>query len=111
MLVLEQAGVELPAERNCELFLIPLGDHACKEVVKLTARLMDEGVKVQYDLLRRSVKAQMKYADKLGAACTAVVGDSELEEGCITVKNMLNGTQEKVALNALNSKWLEDFIK
>ncbi|MBQ6823438.1 MAG: histidine--tRNA ligase [Clostridia bacterium] len=111
MLVLEQAGVELPAERSCDLFLIPLGDRACKEVVKWTARLMNEGAKVQYDLLRRSVKAQMKYADKLGVACTAVVGDSELDEGFITVKNMLNGNQEKIAPDALNSKWLEEFIK
>jgi histidyl-tRNA synthetase len=93
------------------LFLIPLGDRACKEAVKITAGLMDQGAKVQYDLLRRSVKAQMKYADKIGAACTAVIGDSELDEGSITIKNMTNGQQEKIALNALNSDWLKEFCK
>ncbi len=111
MLVLEQAGVELPKEPACDLFLIPLGDRACKEAVKLAGRLMEDGVKAQYDLLRRSVKAQMKYADKIGVSCTAVIGDSELDEGMITVKNMADGRQEKVALDALDSKWLKEFIK
>ncbi|MBQ3085327.1 MAG: histidine--tRNA ligase [Clostridia bacterium] len=111
MLVLEQAGIDLAGESDCDLFLIPLGDRACKEAVCLADRLLDEGVKVQYDLMRRSVKAQMKYADKLGAACTCVIGDSELDEGAVTVKNMANGTQEKIALKELNAEWLEEYTK
>jgi histidyl-tRNA synthetase len=111
MLVLEQAGIRLEEESGCDLFLIPLGDAACKEAVRLTDRLLGEGAKVQYDLLRRSVKAQMKYADKIGAGCTAVMGDSELEEGAITLKNMKNGEQQKVALKDLSREWLEEFAK
>ncbi len=111
MLVLEQAGVELPAERDCDLFLIPLGERAVQEAVRLTALLTESGSRVQYDLMARSVKAQMKYADRIGAACTAVLGDSELEEGAVVVKNMADGRQEKVALDALSSKWLEGFCK
>ena len=44
-------------------------------------------------------------------ACTCVIGDSELDEGVITVKNMANGTQEKVALKELNAEWLEEYTK
>ncbi len=111
MLVLEQAGIELPAERDCDLFLIPLGDRATKETVRLCAKLLDQGARVQYDLMRRSVKAQMKYADKIGAACTAVIGDSELDNGEITIKNMADGRQQAIALNAINKEWLEEFCK
>ncbi len=111
MLVLEQAGIDLAEDGDCDLFLIPLGDRACKEVVCLADRLLDEGVKVQYDLMRRSVKAQMKYADKIGAACTCVIGDSELDEGVFTVKKMADGEQAQVAPSEMNSKWLEEFIK
>ena len=98
-------------ERGCDLFLIPMGEKAKKEAVRLCGALLDGGAKAQYDLLGRSVKAQMKYADKIGAACTAVLGDSELEEGALTVKNMANGAQEKIALSDLNAKWLEEFSK
>lgn len=111
MLLLDQSGIELPEERSCDLFLIPMGDAAKKEVVRLAGNLLEEGTKVQYDLLGRSVKAQMKYADKIKAACTAVLGDSELEEGALTVKNMADGKQEKISLQELNAKWLEEFCK
>ncbi len=111
MLVLEQAGITLEEEGGCDLFIIPLGDNACKEAVKLTDRLLGEGAKVQYDLLRRSVKAQMKYADKIGAACTVVLGDSELEQGSVAIKNMKNGEQQTVALKDIRREWLEEFAK
>ena len=73
--------------------------------------LMDGGSRAQYDLMSRSVKAQMKYADKIGAKCTVVIGDSELEENRVTVKNMKNGEQAAVALDTLNSEWLKEFAK
>lgn len=111
MLVLEQAGITLEEECGCDLFIIPLGDRACKYAVGLTDRLLGEGAKVQYDLLRRSVKAQMKYADKIGAAFTMVVGDSELDEGIATIKNMKNGEQKQIVLQDLNNALLEELSK
>ena len=111
MLLLEQAGIDLKEEQDCQLFLIPMGENAKKEAVRLAGALLEQGARVQYDLLGRSVKAQMKYADKIHAACTAVLGDSELEEGALTVKNMADGKQERIALEDLNAQWLEEFCK
>ncbi len=111
MLLLEQSGITLEEERGCDLFLIPLGEAAKKAALRLTGQLLDQGAKVQYDLLGRSVKAQMKYADKIGAACTAVLGDSELEEGALTVKNMTKGEQQRITFGELNAAWLEEFSK
>ena len=99
MLVLEQAGITLEEERGCDLFIIPLGDRACKYAVGLTDRLLNEGGKVQYDLLRRSVKAQMKYADKIGARYTLILGDNELAAGEAQLKNMETGEQTTVSID------------
>ena len=111
MLVLEQAGIEPPAERICDLFMIPLGERAKTQAIRLADRLLNEGVCAQYDLLGRSVKAQMKYADKIGAACVMVLGESELDAAAVTVKRMADGKQESVALDQLNRAWLEGFLK
>ncbi len=111
LLVLEQAGIDIPDPTGPDLFWIPLGEPARQKAVTLAMELMDQGARVQYDLMGRSVKAQMKYADKIGAVCTAVLGDSELEEGAVTVKRMADGSQQKVPFAQLNSRWLEEFCK
>jgi histidyl-tRNA synthetase len=53
------------------------------------------------DYLGRSIKSQMKYADKYNAKYTLILGDDELKQGLITVKNMATGSQEKKGLDEL----------
>ncbi len=60
----------------------------------------------QYDLAGRSVKAQMKYANKLGARYTMVLGDSELDTGRAALKNMETGETQEVEL----ASFAEDFM-
>lgn len=110
LLVLEQAGIEPPAEHLCDLFIIPIGDRAAREAVRLTGRLLDTGARAQFDLLSRSVKAQMKYADRLGAAATLVLGDNELDAGVAQIKRMSDGKQAPVQLSELTGAWLEEFL-
>ena len=55
---------------------------------------------VEIDHMERSVKAQFKYADKLGAKYVAVIGGNELAEGVMNVKNMSDGTSEQVSFDA-----------
>lgn len=111
MLVLEQAGIEAPKPCDCDLFIIPLGDAAKKEAVRIASGLLDGGMGAQYDLISRSVKAQMKYADKIGARATVVLGDSELEQGVVRIKRMADGEQAEISLSELDAKWLEEFLK
>ena len=54
----------------------------------LAKELRSEGLCVQFDTVGRSLKAQMKYADKIGACYCMVVGDNELEAGKAELKNM-----------------------
>ena len=61
--------------------------------------LRNAGVSALTEYGEKSIKSQMKYADKIGAEYTLVVGDREVETNVVTVKNMQNGTSEEIALN------------
>ena len=78
-----------------------MGTKASIEAANLVNSLRAEGFKAECDLCGRSVKAQMKYADKIGAKLSCIIGDSELEEGKVKVKNMTEGTSEEVELDEL----------
>ena len=62
----------------------------------LVSELRAAGVSAESDLMGRSFKAQMKYADKCGARFLAVMGDDELERGAVSLKNMLTGESSEV---------------
>ncbi len=96
LLLLAEGSMEVP-ENNPDVFLIPIGDAAKKQVYQLVYSLRGQGISAEYDLNGRSVKAQMKYADKIGAKYTVVIGDDEIAQGSYPVKNMQNGETVNVA--------------
>ncbi len=98
MLVMEAAKSEYPEEKGCDVYIAPLGEGAKQRAFELIKQLRTEGFAAETDLMGRSLKAQMKYADKLGAAYTLVIGDSELEQGIGKLKNMKTGAQTDVPL-------------
>lgn len=99
MLVMEAQGCEFPAPEKTMIYLAPMGEAAVVKCMELCAKLREEGFSAQTDLNNRSVKAQMKYANKLGAKYTVVIGDSELESGIVKLKNMETGEQTEVTLD------------
>ena len=80
--------------------LIGLGREAKDRCYVLAKELRARGVSVDFDLMDRSVKAQMKYADKTGALYTLVVGEEELKDGAANLKSMQNGGSILVKLEA-----------
>ena len=99
MLVMEAQGCEYPTPEKTMVYLAPMGEAAVVKCMELCARLREEGFSAQTDLNNRSIKAQMKYANKLGAKYTVVIGDSELESGIVKLKNMETGEQTEVTLD------------
>ena len=75
-----------------------MGEAATVKCMELCSKLRAEGFSAETDLNNRSVKAQMKYANKLGAKYTVVIGDSELESGIVRLKNMETGEQSEVTM-------------
>ncbi|NEF23087.1 histidine--tRNA ligase [Staphylococcus aureus] len=101
LLALEEEGIELDIEENLDLFIVTMGDQADRYAVKLLNHLRHNGIKVDKDYLQRKIKGQMKQADRLGAKFTIVIGDQELENNKIDVKNMTTGESETIELDAL----------
>lgn len=81
---------------KCDLYIATMGENALQKAVALTKSLRDEGYWVEYDVMQRGLKAQMKYADKIGACFSMVIGDNELESGAAVIKNMSDGEQTEI---------------
>ncbi|HDC5209178.1 TPA: histidine--tRNA ligase [Staphylococcus aureus] len=101
LLALEEEGIELDIEENLDLFIVTIGDQADRYAVKLLNHLRHNCIKADKDYLQRKIKGQMKQADRLGAKFTIVIGDQELENNKIDVKNMTTGESETIELDAL----------
>ena len=78
------------------LYIAPLGEKAVAAAQGIVYSLRREGISADTDHMGRGLRASMKYADKLGAEYTAVLGDNEIETGEVNVKNMTTGEQTAV---------------
>lgn len=101
LLVLENTGKLNAVEPKTDVYIAPLGENASKKALSITNGLRTAGLSAETDLMNRSLKAQMKYADKIGAKYVVVVGDDELTAGEVTVKNMADGSGEKVRIDKI----------
>lgn len=108
IIALEGQGTELPKPRECDLYIGSMGPEAGRRACKLAEALRAEGFWVECDLMERSVKAQMKYANKLGARMSMVLGDNELSTGRANVKDMASGEQKEIAFEEELSNLLYD---
>ena len=95
---LEKEGVEVPAMETPDLYVGILGAEAKAKAYKLVNEIRSHGLIVETDYMDRSVKAQMKYANKIGAKKVVIIGADELEKGAANVKDMATGEQTEVAL-------------
>ncbi len=99
LLVLQAQGLLPPENPACAVYLAPLGESAQVKAFALANLLHQAGVPAECDLCSRSLKAQMKYADKIGARFTLVLGDDELAQGRAELKNMKTGEKTPITLN------------
>ena len=100
LIVMEQTGVVIPEPEKPTVYLAGMDNDCRKKAFELAAALRKAGVFAEIDHMERSVKAQFKYADKLGAKYVAVIGGNELAENVMNVKNMGSGESEKVSFDS-----------
>lgn len=101
LLVLEKAGIELPGQPECDLYLCSIGENASCKAQELCQQLREVGLWAESDVVGRSVKAQMKYANKIGAKFSLVLGDDELANEKVQVKEMATGESQLVSFDKL----------
>lgn len=103
MLLMEAQNCTFPEASKPDLFIVALGDKATAKAVELCKDMRDEGFTALMDLNQRSVRAQMKYANKLDARYNVVIGDNEVEEGTAKLKDMATGEETEIALDTFVS--------
>lgn len=103
MMLMEAQNAPFPDASAPDLFVVALGDKATLKAVEIVKDMRAEGFTALMDLNQRSVRAQMKYADKLGAKFNIVIGDNEVENGTAKLKNMSTGEETDIALETFVS--------
>ncbi|PSQ94596.1 MAG: histidine--tRNA ligase, partial [Bacteroidetes bacterium SW_7_64_58] len=100
-LALDAAGVDRPDTPEPDVFIAALGEEAEQWVFRTTQSLRDAGLHVAHDLMGRSLKAQMKEANRQNAPYAVIIGGNELEAEAATVKEMESGEQAEIAFDVL----------
>ncbi len=101
ILAMKACGVEIVNDNAPKVYIAPMGEAATIRAARLVEDLRRSDIYAELDLVSRSLKAQMKYADKKSAAYTVILGDSELESGRVQIKDMKNSTQTEVGLDEI----------
>ena len=100
ILAMKEQGLDKVLPATPALYVAALGESAAIKAMEITERLRSTGRYVECDVVGRSLKAQMKYANKLGAAYVLIIGDEEIARGTAQLRNMSDGSQTEVALDS-----------
>ena len=99
LLVMDKQGCDYLPVKKCDIYFATMGDAALEKAMELSDQLREYGFYAEFDLMGRGLKAQMKYANKIGALFSAVIGDNELDSGKIKIKDMAEGKDIEIALD------------
>ena len=107
LMLLEKTGVEIENPNKVNIYFAPMGDNERDKAFELASLLRQNGISCDLDHMNRGIKAQFKYADKIGAEFVAVIGSNELANGVVKIKKMATGEENEVEF----SKILQFFNK
>ena len=96
LLIMEACGVLPQKAPGCDILVAGLGEAAKTKALELTKQMRDAGKRVIIDVMDRGLKAQFKYADRIGARYVAVIGDDELAKGVVSLRDMEKSSQTEV---------------
>lgn len=98
LLVMENDGVDIPEPKNVDIYLAAVEDDAIIKAMSIARQLRGEGIKVEAPHIKRSLKAQMKYANKLSCRHVAILWDEDIKEGNALLKDMIEGNEAKIKI-------------
>ena len=99
LMLMEANGVEIPEAEPSDVFIVTMGDKGRIKGLEILRELHKKGISAQMDTLARNVKGQFKYAARLSAKKTIVIGDEELEKGVVQIKDMDRHEQQEVSFD------------
>ncbi len=101
IMLMEANDVKFPEESRPEVFIAVMGEAAKAFGLKLCRELRQKGVIAEMDTLSRNIKGQFKYADRLGAKYTLVIGEDELKKGVVSLKDMAKSEQREIKIETI----------
>lgn len=99
LMIMDAENAEYPRAKSADIYIASMGSDASLKATALCKALRDYGFSALCDVSGRGLKAQMKYADKIGANYTVVLGDNELSNNKAVIKNMQSGEQSEFSLD------------
>ncbi len=99
LMVMDSQGIEIPDNDVCSLYIATMGEKAKAKAFALLRKVRECNLTAETDVVGRGLRAQMKYADKIGAKYSLVIGDNELEKNSAELKNMETGEKTEMALD------------
>ncbi|MCI6007676.1 histidine--tRNA ligase [Oscillospiraceae bacterium LCP25S3_E10] len=97
--LMAEQGIEIPLPPSCDIYIAGLGEEAQKKAFTLVKEVRETSLIAECDIVGRSLRAQMKYADKIGAKFSMVIGENEINENKAILKNMETGEKTEVPLD------------
>lgn len=110
IMTMEEQGCKFETEQHSSVYFATIGSAASQKAAKLAALLRCEGYDAEYDLVGRSMKAQMKYANRKGFTFTVAIGDNELKSNSAELKNMETGESIKISLDKNIIESVDDVV-
>lgn len=101
---MESQGIEIPKSSKCDVFLVALGDKAKEALFPAAVSLRGKGIKTELDFSGRSLKSQMKTADRLGAKYAVILGEDELAAGKVIFRDMSDAQQDTISLEEITDE-------
>lgn len=99
LMLMDKQGIEIPKPSTCDLYVAVMGEKASLKSFEIIKAVRSCGLIAETDVVGRGLRAQMKYADKIGAKFSMVLGDNEIEQGKAVIKNMSSGEQTEIVLD------------
>ena len=87
--------------RNIQIYIVGIGNDVRSTMIKLAEELRSYDIRTSFDYLRRSMKAQMREANKLGAQYAIIIGEDELKDKSVIIKDLSTSNQEKITLDSV----------
>ena len=94
---------ELADREAKKIYLIGLGNNVRSTMMTILGKIRKAGYYIEFDTLRRSIKSQLRESNKLGASITIIIGEKEMEEQCVQIKDLSSGNQESVPFDSIIS--------
>ena len=87
--------------RNIQIYIVGIGNDVRSTMIKLAEELRSNDIRTSFDYLRRSMKAQMREANKLGVQYAIIIGEDELKDKSVIIKDLSTSNQEKITLDSV----------